>query len=340
MLNNFAVMDMPGHARCAQFNCSSSFVPAALRARRLFESTDIEFTRDQIAHVLQPHTLRPHGRWVGRKCYAEHVAVDRVGIGTIRFGNMQVDVPSIADYHLAIICLEGHARVAVNRREYEIGDRTGLLIAPGEEFQGIFSQDCEQFFVRISSSVVRAHSNSANTVFRKQIDLCNPALQPWLNQLSLIAGDGRTADLINMHPLLAREYERLLVSLLLAGQAHDTPRDVGCSIAPASVRRAEAYIRAHATDPLTLADIADAADVPVRTLLDSFKRFRSVSPIRFLKDVRLDIARERLRAGGNITAASVAFEAGFNHLGRFASAYAARFGEKPSDTLRANSPQR
>lgn len=339
MLKNFVAVDTCASSD-AWRSAKGSFLPSALRSRRLFESRDVDFTRDQIANILQPHSLQPHGRWTPSKCYAEHVAVGQIGLGTIRFGNMQVHVPSIANYHLAIICLEGHARVSVDHRDYEIGRSTGLIMAPGEEFRGTFSDDCEQLFVRISTAAIRAHSETPNPVFQKTIDLTSPKLQPWLHQLSMIAGDEMTADLINGHPLIGREYERLLVNLLLTGQAHGDRRDGRSSIAPGSVRRAEAYIRAHATDPISLADIAAAADVPVRTLLDSFKRFRDTSPIRYLKDVRLDLAHTRLQAGGNVTAASVAFEAGFNHLGRFASDYAMRFGEKPSETLRAGAAAR
>ncbi|MFD2500703.1 helix-turn-helix domain-containing protein [Rhizorhabdus histidinilytica] len=85
---------------------------------------------------------------------------------------------------------------------------------------------------------------------------------------------------------------------------------------------------------MSLSDIAAAAGVPARTLLDSFKHFRQTSPIRYLKDVRLDNARERLRQRGADTIAQVALDAGFAHLGRFAADYSKRFGELPSDTQR------
>jgi len=87
-------------------------------------------------------------------------------------------------------------------------------------------------------------------------------------------------------------------------------------------------------DPLSLGDIAQASGVPTRTLLESFKRFRNTSPIRYLRDVRLDEAREALIAGSVSTAAEAAMSAGLMHLGRFSREYAERFGEKPSDTLR------
>ena len=81
-------------------------------------------------------------------------------------------------------------------------------------------------------------------------------------------------------------------------------------------------------------EIARAADVPIRTLLNSFRQFRETSPMRYLRDLRLERAHAMLRRGEpHATVASVALDVGFAHLGRFSQDYAARFGERPSETL-------
>lgn len=104
-------------------------------------------------------------------------------------------------------------------------------------------------------------------------------------------------------------------------------------IAPACVRRAEAFIHAHAAEPLRLADIALATDVPARTLLSAFQRFRERSPMQYLREVRLELARQRQRQPARqATVATIALDCGFLHLGRFAQAYRAQFGEPPSAT--------
>jgi transcriptional regulator GlxA family with amidase domain len=57
----------------------------------------------------------------------------------------------------------------------------------------------------------------------------------------------------------------------------------------------------------------------------------------YLRQVRLDRTRDALLAADptRVTVAAIANWWGFAHLGRFASVYRARFGERPSDTLRA-----
>jgi transcriptional regulator GlxA family with amidase domain len=106
-------------------------------------------------------------------------------------------------------------------------------------------------------------------------------------------------------------------------------------IVPASVRRAQEFIEAHAGSAVTLADIALAAGVPTRTLLASFRSFTDTTPMQCLRSARLKRARELLLLSGpNASVTEIAYDCGFVHLGRFAKSYAERFGESPSATLR------
>jgi AraC-like DNA-binding protein len=57
--------------------------------------------------------------------------------------------------------------------------------------------------------------------------------------------------------------------------------------------------------------------------------------MRYLRDRRLDHARDRLTGGDRApTVAEAALEAGFTHLGRFSQVYRERFGETPSNGLK------
>jgi TolB-like protein len=60
-------------------------------------------------------------------------------------------------------------------------------------------------------------------------------------------------------------------------------------------------------------------------------------PMAFLRDLRLGRARqELLRASGGASVTDIARRSGFNHVGRFATQYRARYGESPSATLCRN----
>ena len=83
-------------------------------------------------------------------------------------------------------------------------------------------------------------------------------------------------------------------------------------------------------------DFARAAGVSVRTLQSSFKRDRHVTPMQYLRNLRLDAARARLLAGTAVSEA--ALDTGFSHQGRFAQYYRSRFGHSPSSTCGGGLP--
>jgi AraC family ethanolamine operon transcriptional activator len=82
-------------------------------------------------------------------------------------------------------------------------------------------------------------------------------------------------------------------------------------------------------------DLAQAADVSVRTLQTAFLDYYGVSPLRYLTLRRLHEVRDELRKADpdETTVTSIAARFGFWQFGRFAGQYRRLFGEKPSETL-------
>lgn len=73
----------------------------------------------------------------------------------------------------------------------------------------------------------------------------------------------------------------------------------------------------------------------MRALSKGFERHLGTTPLRYMIDLRLDRARADLLAASDRDAVTqVALRWGFAHGGQFAARYRARFGERPSDTLR------
>lgn len=101
------------------------------------------------------------------------------------------------------------------------------------------------------------------------------------------------------------------------------------------MHRAIAFVHEHASDPITVADIADACGLSERGLQDLFRRRLAITPMHYLREARLDRVHLELATGGRriVTVREVAHRWQFAHLGRFAAAYRARFGESPRETL-------
>ena len=112
--------------------------------------------------------------------------------------------------------------------------------------------------------------------------------------------------------------------------------DVSFSRLPAAaLGRCLAYVEHHKRGPISLVALAADAGVSLRTVQAYFARELGTTLTAYIRDARLDSVRARLAAPDvRDTVTSVALEEGFGHLGEFGRAYLARFGERPSDTLR------
>jgi transcriptional regulator GlxA family with amidase domain len=101
-----------------------------------------------------------------------------------------------------------------------------------------------------------------------------------------------------------------------------------------AVKRAVDFVQANLQAPITLADLVATSGVAGRTLFKHFRDFKGTSPMRYLRDVRLDRVREMLRsAAPDETVIDIAMSFGFSHMGRFSAQYRRRFGENPSAVL-------
>ncbi|RIQ18328.1 AraC family transcriptional regulator [Jiangella rhizosphaerae] len=143
------------------------------------------------------------------------------------------------------------------------------------------------------------------------------------------------------HPLIAAEMVRTAAAAALA-TFPNTTMTVAHSpgpgyVAPRALRRAAAYIEAHAAEPITLSDVAAAAGIGPRALQYAFARHLSTTPLTHLRRVRLERAHRELQAADPTTGATVAAIAaawGFSKPSRFAAEYRQRYGRSPSRTLR------
>jgi AraC-like DNA-binding protein len=135
---------------------------------------------------------------------------------------------------------------------------------------------------------------------------------------------------------------RSFVDLFLYRLLHAIPHNhsarlerAGGAPVPATVRRAEAYIRAHLEEPVAMHDLAGAAGCSVRALQLAFRRFRDTTPLAAIQQARLEAVRDALRAGAaGSTVTDLALRFGFGHPGRFARLYKSAFGQSPAEALR------
>lgn len=139
-------------------------------------------------------------------------------------------------------------------------------------------------------------------------------------------------------PSATNELERTSAALLhLAFEsgaicgAHDTPLEDSDQ----ALEKAEAYIRSNLGEPIALADLVTVSDTSASSLLRAFRIHRGTTPMKYVKQIRLESAQRTLIAAktGVTTITEVAMDHGFFQLGRFSADYKHAFGELPSETL-------
>lgn len=105
------------------------------------------------------------------------------------------------------------------------------------------------------------------------------------------------------------------------------------------VRRVHDYVIQHPEEPSDIQSLCSRLRVSRRTMQNSFQSVVQTGPLTYVRSLRLAQVRRLLldtrRADMPVSAAAARW--GFAHLGRFASAYKAQFGELPSQTAEQKS---
>ena len=132
--------------------------------------------------------------------------------------------------------------------------------------------------------------------------------------------------------------ERLLLALTNAVNAQEESAALGCPTTRHRgriVRQMTDHLHAHPDRTMRLSDLCQLTGSSARSIAHACQTVLGTSPMRYLKQLRLNRARILLRKGSReVTSVSeCAHFAGFSHLGRFSADYRRTFGESPSQTL-------
>lgn len=109
------------------------------------------------------------------------------------------------------------------------------------------------------------------------------------------------------------------------------------SYAHAVVRKARRVVETRLQGQITIAQLAEALDLPEHVVRNAFMQAVGVSPLIWLRQHRLDQARRAMLKPEEACrgVAQIAMENGFFHLGRFAAYYTHTFHELPIETIRS-----
>ena len=241
-------------------------------------------------------------------------------------------------------------QVLRGQMEREARDAT-LRLGPGDTF--LFSSPATAFTVRWDAIEMRltritldaltgigAPTQNSPPRFTG-LQPTTPANARYLaSVLNYLAEDVVTNHEAITQPLIVAETTRMLATSVLTSFPNTTSTEPDWhergDAVPGALRRALAYIDAHAHIPITLTDIAAAARVTPRTVQHAFRRYLDTTPTAHLRRIRLDHAHHDLQTadptrGDTVTA--IAHRWGFPNTSRFTTAYRTTYGHTPSHTL-------
>ncbi|GIF14096.1 AraC family transcriptional regulator [Actinoplanes teichomyceticus] len=170
-------------------------------------------------------------------------------------------------------------------------------------------------------------------------DLVDGPGRTWMALVRLLLAELRGADGLASQPRMAARWRDMVVSGLALSVQHpygEEPAGLQGPYRPRTVKRALDVMHAEPGRPYTTTELAAVAGVGARVLQDAFRQHVGMSPMVYLRRLRLDGVHAELSRSepGQVSVSEVAYRWGFTHMGRFAGAYRARFGVPPSVTLR------
>jgi AraC-like DNA-binding protein len=273
----------------------------------------------------------------------------RVTVGDLRMGtDVQVKFGELGAYHVDVP-LSGRLVWRQGRSGSQLADvnRAAVFQPAGDTVLERWEGDCRLLAVKVDCDVLQRQLSrmidrpvAAAPVLSPQLRLSRGPGASWVRLVGLLADSTSDPAAIAHHPLIGARFQEAVISGLLLATNHQyrdqLERSAGPLPAPRAIRRAIEALHADPQRPWTSALLAETAGVSVRSLQDGFQRYVDTSPMRYLKDLRLDRVHDDLGAADpdRETVAQVASRWGFLHLGRFAAAYRERFGVRPSESLR------
>jgi len=313
-----------------------------------FRTGDLDSARAHIAALFVPHELDVVGRQQVLDVCISSARLDSVSLIYHRHGaSVRVRAPCLRDFYLLQIPLRGEAQVRFGREEIHCDSSRAFMISPNTEVDMHFGQGCEQLIVRVDRVQLERQLEKqlgrhivAPLEFAPSVPLINAPAGEITDLLRFMTSSLAERNGISSSDIARSHMASLLMSGLLTCLDHNYREELANggrlrSAKPAYVIKAQEFLKQNVSRPIGPEDVAMAVRVSTRALFVGFKTYLNTTPMRYLKDLRLDMVRETLLRlepqRASIT--SVAMDYGFHHLGHFCAAYKERFGEQPRETL-------
>jgi AraC-like DNA-binding protein len=325
------------------------FASAPLKNYLLHATTDIDVVHASVADILCPHKIAVSGiANLDREALIHHAPLPNGAIIYLVYGTeIRVEVSQLG-FFLLEIPISGTSTTYCGNGQVLSGPGQAVVSGPYQQFASEWTVDCSKLLIKLESATLESYLSTLlgrrqmrALDFEMGMDLSADSSATLLRTVQWILDElDQSGSLLHTAPLAGQQYQRILMWTLL----HSQPNNYSAELAarqlpqlPHYIPLTEQFIQTHFDESISLEQLVEHANVSERTLLEGFKRYRDVSPMKLLKLTRLDYVHLALKeadsAANNVT--DIALACGFSQLGKFSTEYKERFGESPSDTLKA-----
>ncbi len=322
--------------------------PPPLSDFRRFQTFDVDAARDIVARHFCSHKLERQSSNDRFDACKHRVTGERVSLNYLRYGgDVTIEPGELTRFFLIQIPLSGAAEITNGCQAVASNPQTASILNPDRHTVMRWHSGCEQLLVQIDrqfvddvASRITGMDLGARLRFAPEFRLRQSEAHQWMRKLwglvhaaengELFISDNRTSQLYLEEELIVSllEVQENTASVLLS---HETQQS-----GPAILKRAVDMVHDRLREDISLIELSNHAGTTPRNLQLIFKRELGLTPVQYLQQCRLNLARHLLLArNGDLPVSDVAELSGHRHLGRFSVAYKKRFGESPKATARS-----
>ncbi|MDV2117148.1 AraC family transcriptional regulator [Alcaligenes faecalis] len=305
-------------------------------------SADLEHVRKSVSDMFKSHQLKQLRADQTLQTRLRHAQFGQVALSRLGYGaDVHIQPDHLAGFYLVQMPQYGTATIRCGGQTVDSSPYAATILNPNEDVDMVWHANNEQLMLKIDRNLVEQAARGLGLDVGPQGLLFPVRLQAhtqpsWQIMLRYVLDCARNYEYIRRSPLIINQLEQLAVTTLL--DLHPPAQIQALNptrILPRHLKKVATHLHEQAHLPVTVDELSTIAGVSSRTLQQAFKEHYGVSPMQYLRQVRLDRLRHELIHSNepHLTLADLAMRWGFAHQGRFSAEYRSRFGETPGETL-------
>ncbi|WP_027712190.1 AraC family transcriptional regulator [Dickeya chrysanthemi] len=197
-----------------------------------------------------------------------------------------------------------------------------------EPFLGMWLELDARLIGQLAAEMEFSTPLQASTARGISLEVLDPGLQDALTRLLRLLAEPSLIPLLA--PLIQQE---IVVRLLNGGHGTSLRRLVAVGSPSQQIAKVITWLKQHYTENILMDDLAAKAHMSASTFRQHFRAVVGVSPLQYLKNLRLLDARQ-LMLNENLDAGSAATRVGYESASQFSREYSRLFGDPPNRDIK------